>query len=73
MGAFRSLEITRNLMLILDEFKGQIFSKGLFGVLEFSQKNKGSNSLYVVVKTNRSFVFGENPRIPKVPLKLSDL
>ena len=38
MGAFRSLQITRNLMLILDEFKGQIFSKGLFGVLEFSQK-----------------------------------
>ena len=47
--------------------KGQIISKGLIGVLEFSKKTNE------VVKTNLFIVFLENSRIPKVLSKLSDL
>ena len=47
--------------------KGQIISKGLFGVLEFSLK------FVIVVKTNSFVCFWENSRISNVLSKLSDL
>ena len=42
--------------------KGQIISKGLFGVLEFSQKTN---------KQIHSIIFGENLRIPKRPFEIT--
>ena len=52
--------------------KGQIISKGLFGVLEVSQKTNERIHHSSKNEFIRSF-FWENSRIPKVLLKLSDL
>ena len=51
--------------------KGQIILKGLFGVLEFSQKT--NEFVMVVVKMNLFVYFWANLRIPEVPSELSDL
>ena len=55
-------EVLQFVLIVLS--KGQIISKGLFGVLKFSQNMN---------EQIRSFDFWENSRIPKVLSKLSDL
>ena len=60
--------------------KGQITSKGLFGILGFFQKNERSNSFLVLLgkKKPNSYVrfleeSEDQPRIPKVLSKLSEV
>ena len=59
-------------LIVVESSKGQIVSKELFGILEFSQKpNK-----WIRRSSKKKFVcsfFWENSRIPKVLSKLSDL
>ena len=53
--------------------KGQIISKGLFGILGFFQKNKRTNSVFLPNSTKNEFVrsfFWKNPRIPKSPFEI---
>ena len=59
--------------IVAKMFKGQIISKGLFGVLEFSQKNDRTSEFVVVEETNSFVCFWENSRIPKVLSKICDL
>ena len=51
-------------------FLGQIISKGLFGILKFSQKNERTNS-FLLLKRIRSFVVWENSRISKSPFEIN--
>ena len=60
---------------LTSSYKGQIVSKGLFGILGlFLQKtNEQIRFRTVRQKKMNSFVSWKNPRIPKVVSKLSDL
>ena len=56
--------------------KGQLISKGLFGILEFFQKNEQTNLFIVLLGRKnriRPFVLWKNHRLEKTILTLSDL
>ena len=65
----------KRIELISAALKGQIISKGLFGILGFFQKTNKQICFITVreKKRIRSFVFWKNLRLPKVVSKLADL